>query len=79
MIELDSTAARKRDLVNFFYDCHGCDYTLRFDFYDQVRVCPQCGRENSLSPAYQDFLRREKVDIQRRHEALLKRFGIVEE
>jgi predicted amidophosphoribosyltransferase len=79
LIDLDSTAARKPDLHNFFVCCDVCEYDLRFDFYDQIRICPRCGTEASLSPAYQNFLRKEKVDNQRRHEALLKRFGIVED
>jgi hypothetical protein len=66
MVELETAAFnRKPDLANFFYDCDGCDYTLRFDWYDQVRDCPKCGRSNSLSPANQAFLRKEKEEIRR--------------
>jgi rubrerythrin len=50
-------------LGNFFYDCEGCGYTLRFDDTAQVRVCPTCGRTVQLSPSYQKFLIEERARI----------------
>ena len=65
MIELDTDAIRTPDLHNFFYECPSCGQDLRIDFYDQIRVC-QCGQVIQLSEDYQDFLRQEKADLQRK-------------
>jgi hypothetical protein len=61
MITLDVPAQhRKPELANFFAACEGCEYDLRFDYLDQIRVCPQCGKTVSLSRDYRAFLRREQ-------------------
>ena len=66
MTELnESTPQRKPDLVNFFVECNGCGYDLRFDYLDQTRICPQCGKTISLSKEYKDFLRQEKEETRR--------------
>ena len=63
MINLDVPAQqRKPELANFFVECEGCEYDLRFDYLDQIRPCPQCGKTISLSKEYQEFLRREKQE-----------------
>lgn len=50
-------------LGNFFYDCDGCDYTVRFEDTTQVLTCPRCGRVVQLSPQYQKFLVEERSRI----------------
>ncbi len=64
MIELDaSSTQRQPELANFFVSCDGCEYDLRFDYFDQIRTCPQCGKIVRLSKEYQEFLRKEKLEI----------------
>lgn len=45
-------------LRNFFHQCR-CGYDLRFDYLDQVRVCPECGRRTELSDATKKYLLRD--------------------
>jgi hypothetical protein len=47
---------------NFFKTCL-CGYDLRFDFLEQHRTCPGCGRENHLSPGTQAYLRNDLAKI----------------
>lgn len=45
-------------LRNFFKECQ-CGRDLRFDYLDQVRVCPDCGRQVHLSEATKRYLQRD--------------------
>ena len=74
MIELDTSAIRKPDLYNFFYECPQCGFDLRIDYYDQVRTC-RCGQVVQLSRAYVAHLRREKEQIRERMNALAEQIG----
>jgi hypothetical protein len=79
MIELDeSTLPRKPDLANFFVECDGCGYDLRFDYLDQSRSCPKCDKITSLSPAFQAFLRKEKADALQWVRVIREQMGMTE-